>query len=121
MAESSSGDTKGSGFWTLLPTFDPATDDVKEYVSKVKFLAGICPKENRGMLAPRLALQCRGTAWHQVRAIKPELLTDPEHGITHLLSALSTWEELAELKRSNSSIVPSTGRPRKATSLHNHL
>ena len=98
MAEPSSGDTKGSGFWTLLPTFGPATDDVKEYVSKVKFLAGICPKENRGMLAPRLALQCRGTAWHQVRAIKPELLTDPEHGITHLLSALSTWEELAELK-----------------------
>ena len=48
--------------------------------------------------APRLAVQCRGTAWHQARAIKPELLTDPEHGITRLPSALSTWEELAELK-----------------------
>ena len=50
------------------------------------------------MLAPRLALLCKGTAWHQVRNIKPELLTNPENGVKTLLQALSAWEESAELK-----------------------
>ena len=41
---------------------------------------------------------CRGTAWHQVRGVKPELLMDPENGINHFLQALATWEESSELK-----------------------
>lgn len=50
------------------------------------------------MLAPRLAMLCKGTAWHQVRQIKPNDLTNADHGVKHLLKALSAWEESAELR-----------------------
>lgn len=50
------------------------------------------------MLAPRLAWLCKGAAWHQLCNIKPDLLTNPESGVKHLLSALAAWEQSAELK-----------------------
>ena len=97
-SEAAGTDEKSNAIWNLLPTFDPGQDDVKEYIAKVKFISGICPKKDRPMLAPRLAMMCKGTAWHQVRNIKPELLTHPENGIKTFLQALSAWEESAELK-----------------------
>ena len=93
-----SGDDRQSGIWSVLPSFDPAVDDIKEYVAKVKFIDGICPKKDRTMLAPRLAMLCKGTAWHQVRAVSANLLTDADNGVKRFLSALSSWEESAELK-----------------------
>ena len=99
MTESSSSDGPNSnGLWSLLPTFDPAVDEIREYVGKAQFLAGICPKKDKPMLAPRLAMGCKGTAWSQVKQIKSELLVDPDNGVKHLLSALASWEESAELK-----------------------
>ena len=53
-----SSDDRQSGIWSVLPSFDPAVDDIKEYVAKVKFIDGICPKKDRTMLAPRLAMLC---------------------------------------------------------------
>ena len=84
---------KSSAIWTLLPSFDPSQDDIKEYVGKVKFVDGICPN----MLAPRLAMLCKGTAWHQVRTISADKLTNPDTGVKSLLAALASWEESAEL------------------------
>ena len=89
---------KGSHIWTLLPTFDPAVDNVKEYIEKVKFIDSICPKKDRPMLAPRLAMLCRGTAWGQVKNIDSASLTDPENGVKSLLAALSSWGESTEMK-----------------------
>ena len=89
---------KGSHIWTLLPTFDPAVDNVKEYIEKVKFIDSICPKKDRPMLAPRLAMLCRGTAWGQVKSLESSALTDPENGVKSLLAALSSWEESTEMK-----------------------
>ena len=86
----------GNNLWNLLPSFDPSQDNAKEYSDKVRFLWGICPVKDRPMLAPRLALLCRGTAWSQVKAIDSAKLTDPE-GYKVLLKALSTWEESSEL------------------------
>ena len=94
----SANDDRGAGIWNLLPSFDPSTDNAREYIAKVRFLDGICPKKDRPMLAPRLAMLCKGTAWHQVRALSPSLLTDPTNGVKHFLVALQTWEESAELK-----------------------
>lgn len=93
-----SQDEKGNNLWNILPSFDPSTDNAKEYADKVKFLHGICPKGQRAMLAPRLALLCKGTAWGQVKAISSEKLTDPDNGVKALLSALSSWEEAEELQ-----------------------
>ena len=49
------------------------------------------------MLAPRLAMLCRGTAWNQVRSIPSEKLVDPESGVQSLLEALSSWEKSEEM------------------------
>ena len=91
-------DDKSNSIWSLLPSFDPSSDDIKEYVAKVRFIEGICPKKDKVMLAPRLAMLCKGTAWHQVRNIKPDDLTNADNGVKFLLKALSAWEESAELK-----------------------
>ena len=85
-----SSDEPRSSLWGLLPSFDPSEDDAKEYADKVKFLWGVCPQRDRGMLAPRLSLLCKGTAWSQVRAIDPQLLPDPQTGYQVLLQALSS-------------------------------
>ena len=88
----------GNNFWSLLPSFDPASDNVKEYIDKVKFLEKVVPTKDKSMLAPRLALLCRGTAWAQVRAMDASQLNDPNTGVKHFLAALAGWEESAEMK-----------------------
>ena len=94
-AGTSSDDAKA--MWSLLPSFDPGTDDAREYAQKVRFLHGVLPQKDRGQLAPRLAMLCKGTAWSQVRALDPEKLTHPTDGIKLLLQALSSWEESEEM------------------------
>ena len=87
-----------STIWSLLPSFDPATDDPREYVEKVKFIHSICPAKDKSMLAPRLAMLMKGTAWAQIRATDTSKLSDPEQGVQVLLSSVATWEEAAELQ-----------------------
>ena len=97
-ATSGSSDEKGSTIWNLLPSFDPAEDDIREYTEKVKFIEGFCPSKDKPMLAPRLAMLCKGTAWGQVKSIASTELVDPSKGVKRLLEALSSWEEASELK-----------------------
>eukprot|EP00435_Cladocopium_sp_Y103_P061152 s1573_g22.t1 len=92
-----SSEESKNNLWSLLPSFDPASDDVREYSQKVRFLHGVCPQSQRGMLAPRLAMLCKGTAWNQVRSIPSAKLTDAETGVQSLLEALSSWEESEEM------------------------
>ena len=89
---------KGGNLWNVLPSFDPAQDDAREYADKARFLHGICPQRDKGMLAPRLAMLCKGTAWMQVKSINPALLTDPVKGVEALLAALAPWQETAEMQ-----------------------
>ena len=90
------GDEKSNSLWNVLPTFDPSVDDPKEYVDKVKFLHGVCPSRDKGMLAPRLAMLKKGTAWSQIKQADPQRLADPAEGIKLILAAVATWEEAAE-------------------------
>jgi len=99
MSEGSSEDkTAAAGLWSQLPSFDPSVDDIREFTQKVRFLHGVFPAKDKGNLAPRLAMMCRGTAWSQVRQLDPTKLTDPDAGVNYLLDALSMWEETSELK-----------------------
>eukprot|EP00435_Cladocopium_sp_Y103_P064317 s200_g26.t1 len=91
-----SADEKGNSLWNILPSFDPACDDPKGYVDKVKFLHAICPQKDRSMLAPRLAMLMKGTAWAQIKLADAPSLADPVKGIEVLLAAVATWEEAAE-------------------------
>ena len=52
----------------------------------------------RAMLAPRLSMLMKGTAWAQVKGLDAEKLMDSANGIKTLLSAISTWEEAEELQ-----------------------
>ena len=98
MTSSIAGDEKSSGLWGQLPSFDPSTDDVREFIQKARFLHGVFPSKEKPNLAPRLAMQCKGTAWSQVRQLDPSKLVDAELGVEYLLSALADWEETSELK-----------------------
>lgn len=93
-----SDDSNKSSFWNMLPSFDPSTDDIREFSQKARFIHGVLDKKQRVNLAPRLAMLCKGTAWHQVRQLTPEKLTDGDTGLDYLLTALSAWEETSELK-----------------------
>ena len=50
------------------------------------------------MLAPRLAMLTKGTAWAQVRTIDAAKLMDPENRVKKLLQAISAWEGAEELQ-----------------------
>ena len=91
-------DERSSSIWSILPSFDPSVDDPREYVDKVKFLHSICPVKDKAMLAPRLAMLIKGTAWAQIKACDASKLSDPEQGIQVLLASVATWEESAELQ-----------------------
>lgn len=112
--EPGEGDGKSQHIWSLLPSFDPSTDSAREYIEKVKFIDGICPKKDRAMLAPRLAMLCRGTAWGQVKSLPSASLVDETNGVKNLLAALSTWEESSEMRTfelSERAIYKTTQRP----------
>ena len=55
-AASGTGIEEKNNIWAILPGLDPAVDDPKEYGDKVRFLAKICPKHDKPVLAPRLAI-----------------------------------------------------------------
>ena len=97
---STAADDPGEGnnqhIWSLLPNFDPSIDSAREYMEKVKFIDGICPKKDRSMLAPRLAMLCRGTG--QVKSLPATSLVDEVNGVKNLLAALSTWEGSSEMR-----------------------
>lgn len=61
-AAGSSTPEKEGSLWSILPSFDPQQDDPREYRDKITFLHGICPKKDKVMLAPRLAMLMKGTA-----------------------------------------------------------
>ena len=96
--EGSQTEEKSGHIWSLLPGFDPATDDPREYADKIRFLHSICPAKDRPMLAPRLALLMKGTAWAQVKALDGTKLSDPNGGIKLLLQTVADWEDSAELQ-----------------------
>ena len=98
MSEGASEEKSATGLWSQLPSFDPSSDDIREFSQKARFLHGVFPVKDKGNLAPRLAMLCKGTAWSQVRQLDPQKLTEPETGVEYLLEALSAWEETSELK-----------------------
>ena len=69
------GNTTGSQLpWHLIPHFSPGETDLTEYARRLEFLAGIWPNEYLSQLAPRAALQCKGSAFQKVVRLAPEKL-----------------------------------------------
>ena len=70
-----SGNSTGSQLpWHLIPHFSPGETDLTEYARRLEFLAGIWPSEYLNQLAPRAALQCKGSAFQKVVRLDTEKL-----------------------------------------------
>eukprot|EP00435_Cladocopium_sp_Y103_P014769 s1455_g3.t1 len=73
---------------TLVPSFDPAKDDLEQYVQKIEMLAEIWPAEKLNELATRLILNTTGAAFQKLQLQKSEILTNDKKGIENMVKAL---------------------------------
>ena len=77
---------------TLVPTFDPAKDDVTVYGQKVQLVLAAWPKSKITELITRLILNCQGSAFQKLQLHHAELLTGDETSVTKLVEILGgTW------------------------------
>ena len=60
--------------WSQVPSFKPGETDLTEWSRKVEFLASLWPPEQLHLLAPRVALQCEGSAFQRVARLDPKKL-----------------------------------------------
>ena len=98
MPESSAG-TDGSTVPTqlaiLVPTFDPAIDNVEIWASKVELLAATWPATKLTELSTRLILGCKGTAYQKLQLHQKELLVNDPKSIQRLVELVGgTWGQI---------------------------
>ena len=69
----------------LVPTFDPAVDNVEIWTSKVELLLLTWPPTKIQELATRLVLGCKGTAFQKLQLHKDEILVNDTKGIQKIV------------------------------------
>ena len=103
MSEASGGETTGivpKELASLVPSFDPATDNVDIWTSKVELLLATWPTTKLNELATRLILGCKGTAYQKLQLLRNEVLTNDEKGIQRLVEIVGgTWGQIPLEKR----------------------
>ena len=74
MPESTSSATLESGtssasnqLSSLIPTFDPATDNVEQWSQKIELLTKVWPEGKLTELATRIILNCKGSAFAKLQ------------------------------------------------------
>ena len=81
MGETSGGDSASfvpKELASLVPSFDPSTDSVDIWTSKVELLLNTWPPSKLNELATRLILGCKGTAYQKLQLLREEVLTNDE-------------------------------------------
>eukprot|EP00435_Cladocopium_sp_Y103_P024425 s3886_g6.t1 len=73
---------------SLVPTFNPATDDVIIYQQKVELVLAAWPKNRISELITRLILNCQGTAFQKLQIHHAELLTGEEKSVQRIIELL---------------------------------
>jgi hypothetical protein len=98
MSETSGGDTAAyvpKELASLVPSFDPSTDNVDIWTSKVELLLTTWPPSKLNELATRLILGCKGTAYQKLQLLRHEVLTNDEKGIQRLVEVVGgTWGQV---------------------------
>ena len=80
---------------SLVPGFDPATDNVEIWTSKVELLLSTWPTDKINELATRLILGCKGTAYQKLQLLRSEVLTGNGKGIQRLVEIVGgTWGQI---------------------------
>ena len=85
---------------SLVPTFDPATDNVEIWASKIELLQSAWPAEKMLELATRIVLNCKGTAYQKLQLHSKEVLTTNASGIKRIVQLVGgTWGQVPLEKR----------------------
>ena len=95
MPESSDGGT-GDGatnlvpnqLAALVPSFDPAQDDIREYAKKVELLRGMWPDGKWTELCTRLILGCKGTAFQKLQLHSSEVTKNEPKSVERIIELL---------------------------------
>ena len=72
----------------LVPTFDPAVDNVEIYTSKVELLLTAWSSDKIQELATRLVLGCKGTAFQKLQLHRTEVIVSDPKGIQRLIELI---------------------------------
>jgi hypothetical protein len=98
MSEQSGGlepNTVSTQLASLVPTFNPATDDVIVYRQKVELVLAAWPKNRLTELVTRLILNCQGTAFQKLQLHHAELLTGDEKAVQKIVELLGgQWGQI---------------------------
>ena len=88
-AASTDGNTATSNHMaTLVPTFDPAKDDLEQYAQEVELLSKIWPGGKLNDLITRLIFNTNGTAFQKLQLNKAQLMTNDKKGVQLLVTLL---------------------------------
>ena len=72
----------------LVPTFDPAKDDLDQYTQKVELLSEIWPQGKINELLARLILGTTGSAFQKLQLNKTKIMSNDTAGVQLLVSLL---------------------------------
>ena len=76
----------------LVPTFDPAVDQVDIWASKVELLLATWPAGKVTELATRLILGCKGTAYQKLQLCQKESLNNDPQSIKRIVELVGgSW------------------------------
>ena len=73
---------------SLVPNFDPATDDVLMYQKRVELVLAAWPKTRLTELVTRLILGCKGSAFERLQIHQDELLVGEEKSVHRIIELL---------------------------------
>ena len=91
----SSSSSTSNHMATMVPSFDPAKDDLEQYSQKVEPLGEIWPASKMNELITRLILNTTGTAFQKLQLNRDKLLTNHKSGIQLLVTLL--WGQRGEM------------------------
>lgn len=83
-----SGNAVSNQLASLVPTFDPAKDDLEQYTQKVELLTDVWPPSKLNELVTRLILGTTGSAFSKLQLKKTSLMTGDAKGVKELISVL---------------------------------
>ena len=88
-----SGNTVTTQLASLVPTFDPSKDDMRQYQQRVELVTAAWPKSKLTELTTRLILNCSGSAFAKLQLHHKELLANEEKSIHRLIELLGGMGE----------------------------
>ena len=92
METSSGGDGSSSTVTnqlaSLVPSFDPSKDDMRQYQQRVELVTAAWPKGRYTELVTRLILNCSGSAFAKLQLNHQDLLANEEKSVHKLIELL---------------------------------